>query len=121
MAEGSKRRRLPVEELLALDRWALGKSQQLQVEILAAYETFNFHLIYQKLHQFCVVEMGSLYLDILKDRLYTMQPNSRGRRSAQAVMFHILEALVRWLAPILSFTAEEMWKEIPGQRPASVR
>lgn len=111
---------LPVNEMLALDQWALGKAQQLQVEILEAYEKFNFHVIYQKLHQFCVVEMGSLYLDILKDRLYTMQPNSRGRRSAQTVMYYILEALVRWLAPILSFTADEMWKEMPGKRAASV-
>ena len=81
---------------------------------------FEFHLIYQKLHQFCVVEMGSFYLDILKDRMYTMRADSRGRRSAQTAMYHILEALVRWLAPILSFTAEEIWSHMPAGRGESV-
>jgi len=111
---------LPASDMLALDRWAVDKARRLQDEIVAAYEAFNFHHIYQKLHQFCVVEMGSFYLDILKDRLYTMPTKSRGRRSAQTAAFHLLEALVRWLAPILSFTAEEIWRYMPGQRPESV-
>jgi isoleucyl-tRNA synthetase len=111
---------LPLDELLELDRWAVSKTVDLQGEIQRAYEDFQFHQIYQKLHQFCVVEMGSFYLDILKDRLYTMPANSQGRRSAQTAMFYILEALVRWLAPILSFTAEEIWRYMPGKRGESV-
>ncbi len=111
---------LPTAELLALDRWALEKTRQLQADVIAAYDSYNFHLIYQKVHQFCVVELGGFYLDVLKDRMYTMQRTSRGRRSAQTVMFHMLEALVRWLAPILSFTAEEIWSYMPGRRGESV-
>jgi isoleucyl-tRNA synthetase len=111
---------LPVKDLLALDQWALARAHELQKEILEAYEQFQFHMIYQKLHQFCVVDMGGFYLDILKDRMYTMPANSRGRRSGQTAMFHILQALVRWLAPVLSFTAEEIWRYMPGKRGESV-
>jgi isoleucyl-tRNA synthetase len=111
---------LPVQDLLALDQWALARAHELQKEILEAYEQFQFHVIYQKLHQFCVVDMGGFYLDILKDRMYTMPANSRGRRSGQTAMFHILQALVRWLAPVLSFTAEEIWRYMPGKRGESV-
>lgn len=111
---------LPVKDMLALDRWALQRAHDLQKEILEAYEQFQFHLIYQKLHQFCVVDMGGYYLDILKDRMYTMPVASRGRRSAQTTMFHILQSLVRWLAPVLSFTAEEIWRHLPGPQKESV-
>ncbi len=111
---------LPVSDMLALDQWALQRAHDLQKEVLQAYEEFQFHLIYQKLHQFCVVDMGGFYLDVLKDRMYTMPTNSRGRRSAQTAMFHILEALARWLAPVLSFTAEEIWRHMPGPRSESV-
>jgi isoleucyl-tRNA synthetase len=111
---------LAADEMLALDRWAVEEAQRLQQEMIAAYDSYNFHLIYQELHQFCVVELGSFYLDILKDRMYTMPRTSRGRRSAQTAMYHILEALVRWLAPILSFTAEEIWSHMPGPRRPSV-
>ena len=111
---------LPGDEMLALDRWAVRQAQQLQDEVLAAYESFAFHLIYQKVHQFCVVELGSFYLDILKDRMYTMPAASRGRRSAQSAMLHITESLVRLLAPILSFTAEEIWSYLPGKHEPSV-
>ena len=111
---------LPGDEMLALDRWAVQQAQRLQSEVLAAYESFAFHLIYQKAHQFCVVELGSFYLDILKDRMYTMPAASRGRRSAQSAMLHITESLVRLLAPILSFTAEEIWSHLPGKREPSV-
>jgi isoleucyl-tRNA synthetase len=107
-------------EMLALDRWALTQAYELQEKIKQSYNDFQFHQIYQRLHQFCVVEMGSFYLDILKDRLYTMPLASRGRRSAQTAMYHILEALVRWFAPILSFTAEEIWRFMPGERGESV-
>ncbi len=111
---------LPAKDMLALDQWALQRTQDLQKEVLEAYEQFQFHLIYQKLHQFCVVDMGGFYLDILKDRMYTMPTTSRGRRSAQTAMLHIAESLVRWLAPILSFTAEEIWRHMPGKRNESV-
>ncbi|MDJ0958508.1 MAG: isoleucine--tRNA ligase [Arenicellales bacterium] len=107
-------------ELLALDRWALERAMVLQREIEQAYHDYSFHLIYQKLHQFCVVDMGGFYLDVLKDRLYTMPRYSVGRRSAQTAMYHILHALVRWLAPILSFTAEEIWQQTPDHEQESV-
>ncbi len=107
-------------EMLALDRWALNRVRRLQQEIIAAYDGFNFHLIYQRLHQFCVVDLGSFYLDVLKDRVYTLRTGSRARRSAQTAMYHILEALVRLMAPILSFTAEEIWLHMPGKRGESV-
>ncbi|MFQ5936853.1 MAG: class I tRNA ligase family protein, partial [Acidiferrobacterales bacterium] len=111
---------LAPDQLLALDRWALATTRRLQDDIVRQYDTYSFHQIYQKVHQFCVLEMGSFYLDVLKDRMYTMQTESRGRRSAQTAMFHILEALVRWLGPILSFTAEEIWQHMPGKRDESV-
>jgi len=106
--------------MLSLDRFATHKAKQLQDEILKAYESYQFHLIYQKIHHFCAVELGSFYLDIIKDRQYTTQGDSLARRSAQTAMFHILEALVRWFAPILSFTAEEIWQYMPGKRNESV-
>jgi isoleucyl-tRNA synthetase len=111
---------LPAGELLALDRWAVEEAKRLQEEIIAAYDSFNFHYVYQKLHRFCVDELSSFYLDVLKDRMYTMRRDSRGRRSAQTAMFHILHALVRWMAPVLSFTAEEIWSYLPGKKSESV-
>ncbi|GAB4361669.1 MAG: isoleucine--tRNA ligase [Gammaproteobacteria bacterium] len=111
---------LPPEELLALDRWAVERARQLQGEVMRAYEEFDFHHIYQKVHNFCSVDMGSFYLDIIKDRQYTTRADSRARRSAQTALYHIAEALVRWLAPILSFTAEEIWQYLPGERGESV-
>jgi isoleucyl-tRNA synthetase len=111
---------LPTERLLAIDQWALYQAAQLQDAVVQAYGAYNFHVIYQKVHQFCAVELGGFYLDVLKDRVYTMPRDSRGRRSAQTAMYHLLEALVRWLAPILSFTAEEIWSNMPGRRGDSV-
>jgi len=111
---------LETEQLLALDRWALERTISLQQELKEAYEHYQFHTIYQKLHHFCNVDLGSFYLDITKDRQYTMQENSLGRRSAQTAMYYIIEAMVRWLSPILSFTAEEIWKHLPGDRGESV-
>jgi isoleucyl-tRNA synthetase len=108
---------VPVAELVAIDAWALGRTAALQAEIQAAYQTYQFHQIYQQLHQFCVVDLGGFWLDIIKDRLYTTPASSLARRSAQTVMYHLLEAMVRWLAPITSFTAEEIWKFLPA--PAS--
>ncbi len=111
---------LPPGELVALDRWALSRTQALHQEIAQAYRDYSFHLIYQKVHNFCVVDLGGLYLDILKDRLYTLPAANRARRSAQSAMWHIAESMVRWLAPILSFTAEEMWTHLRGARAESV-
>jgi isoleucyl-tRNA synthetase len=111
---------VPEIELVALDRWAIARTRALQEKISAAYRDYAYHLIYQKVHNFCVVDLGGLYLDILKDRLYTFPARSRARRSAQTAMWHIAEAVVRWLAPILSFTAEEIWRHLRGPRPESV-
>jgi len=111
---------VPANDLLALDRWIIDEAQRLQREVIVAYDAFSFHVVYQKLHQFCVDELSSFYLDVLKDRMYTMPRDSRGRRSAQTAMYHILQALVRWMAPILSFTAEEVWQHMPGKRAESV-
>ena len=105
---------VPGDKLVELDRWAIKRCQQLQEEILTAYESYHFHVIYQKIHNFCAVDMGSFYLDIIKDRQYTTPVNSNARRSCQTAMYHIVQALTRWLAPILSFTAEEIWQSIPG-------
>lgn len=120
LSELDDTRLLSVKDMLSLDQWALQRAHDLQSEILEAYENFQFHQIYQKVHHFCIVDMGGFYLDILKDRMYTMPANSRGRRSAQTAMYHILEALVRWLAPVLSFTAEEIWHHMPERKTASV-
>lgn len=107
-------------EMLMLDRYALHKVAETQVDILRAYETYQFHQVIQKLHHFCVTDMGGFYLDIIKDRQYTMAKDSRGRRSAQTALYHIVHAFVRWMAPILSFTAEEVWQFIPGKTEPSV-
>jgi isoleucyl-tRNA synthetase len=107
-------------DMLHLDRWIVGRTARLQEDIIKAYDNYQFHLIYQKLHNFCVVELGSFYLDIIKDRQYTTQADSIARRSAQTALHHIIEAMVRWIAPILSFTADEMWPLIPGRRESSV-
>jgi isoleucyl-tRNA synthetase len=111
---------LPVEQLVELDRWAIARTAELHGEITAAYEHYQLHLIYQKVHNFCVVDLGGLYLDVIKDRLYTTPAGSLARRSAQTALWHIAEAMVRWLAPVLSFTAEETWAHLPGTRPESV-
>ncbi len=111
---------VPVDQMVALDRWALQRAGALQAEVVEAYRAYQFHQIYQSVHNFCIVDLGSFYLDVLKDRLYTTPKGSIARRSAQTAMYHIAEAMVRWLAPILSFTAEEIWKFLPGERAASV-
>ena len=111
---------VPVASLVAVDRWALNRTAELQKEIVSAYGTYEFHRVYQQLHNFCVVDLGSFYLDVIKDRLYTTPARGLPRRSAQTALWHIAEAMVRWLAPILSFTAEEIWRFLPGERPGSV-
>ena len=111
---------VPAEQLLPLDRWAVDRAWQLQQEVINAYETYQFHLVYQKVHHFCSVDMGSFYLDVTKDRQYTSKADSLARRSAQTAMYHIAAALTRWLAPILSFTSDEIWRFLPGEKPESV-
>jgi isoleucyl-tRNA synthetase len=107
-------------KMIELDRWAVDRALQLQQEIIKAYRGYQFHQIFQSVHNFCVNEMGGFYLDIVKDRQYTTPADSLARRSCQTAMYHISEAMVRWLAPILSFTADEIWQHIPGERGESV-
>ena len=107
-------------DMLPLDRWAVARAAELQEEVKAAYANYQFLQVYQKVHNFCAFEMGAFYLDILKDRLYTTGRDSTLRRSAQTAMYHVLEELVRWIAPVLSFTAEEIWQLVPGERAESV-
>ena len=104
------------EEMVVLDRWAVGCAKAAQEDILKAYEAYDFHEVVQRLMRFCSVEMGSFYLDIIKDRQYTAKADSVARRSCQTALYHIAEALVRWMAPILSFTADEVWGYLPGER-----
>jgi isoleucyl-tRNA synthetase len=108
------------DKMLPLDRWIVGRTQELQQEIIEAYEEYEFRFIYQKVHNFCSEDLGAFYLDIIKDRQYTTQADSLIRRSAQTALFHIAEAFTRWIAPILSFTAEELWSFLPGEREQSV-
>jgi isoleucyl-tRNA synthetase len=105
---------LPLEELIALDRWVLDKARALQVELLAAYDVYEFHRIVQEVHNFCVVELGAFYLDVVKDRQYTTPKGGVPRRSCQTALWHVAQAMTRWIAPILSFTAEEVWRHLPG-------
>jgi isoleucyl-tRNA synthetase len=111
---------LSPEQMLMLDRWIVERTGKLQEEVLRAYQNYEFHHIYQKVHNFCSVDLGGIYLDIIKDRQYTTQRDSAARRSAQTALYLIAEALVRWLAPVLSFTAEEIWRNLPGEREESV-
>ena len=107
---------LSTENLLALDRWVIYEAKVLQEEIIQAYESYQFHHIYHRLHNFCSLELGGFYLDIIKDRQYTTAANSKARRSAQTAMYHIIQALSRWIAPILSHTADEIWEHIPCEK-----
>ena len=109
------------EEMEELDRWALHRLQETTRRLLRAYDDYEFHAVYHGLHNFCVLDLSSFYLDILKDRLYVSPPGSRLRRSAQTALCEILETLVRLMAPILSFTADEIWQYMPaGKRAPSV-
>ncbi|MES2353090.1 MAG: isoleucine--tRNA ligase [Pseudomonadota bacterium] len=111
---------VPVEQWLEIDRYALALTNKLQDEIAADYARFEFHLVTQKLQTFCSEDLGGFYLDILKDRLYTSGANSAARRSAQNALYHITHTLVRLMAPILSFTAEEVWSTLTGDTEDSV-
>lgn len=100
------------QELLEIDRWALMRLEQVREKVTAAYEGYEFHLIYHTVHNFCTVDLSSIYLDILKDRVYTATPDSVDRRAAQTVMYEILNTLVRIISPVLTFTSEEVWQHI---------
>lgn len=108
------------EEMVALDYWIVRHCQKLQAEVIKHYGDYNFLNVYQKVHNFCVVELGSFYLDVVKDRQYTCKADGLARRSTQTAMFHIVEMLSRMIAPVLSFTADEIWQHIPGAREESV-
>jgi len=97
-------------EMLEIDRYALARAAQFQAEVLAHYRVYEFHPVVAKLQVYCSEDLGAFYLDVLKDRLYTTAPKSHARRSAQTALWHLTHAMLRWMAPFLSFTAEEAWK-----------
>ncbi len=104
------------EDMVALDRWIVARTEKLQQELIEAYSNYDMLVVSQKLMHFCSIELGSFYLDIIKDRQYTAKGDSNARRSCQTALYHIIEALVRWMAPITSFTAQEIWEALPGER-----
>ncbi len=108
------------EQMLSLDAWILRAAAELHDALVEAYDAYAFHRVYQMLHNFCVNELGGFYLDVVKDRQYTCQPRSLARRSAQTALWQVAEATARWIAPVLSFTAEEVWRYLPGERAESV-
>ncbi|MCP1363914.1 isoleucine--tRNA ligase, partial [Halomonas sp. BBD48] len=108
------------EDMLALDQWVVDRAAQLQARIETAYSDYRFLDVYQQVHTFCARELGGFYLDVIKDRQYTTQADSLARRSCQTALYRVVEALARWVAPILSFTAEEIYEHIPGERKPSV-
>jgi len=116
------RDRVPEAVLLPLDRYMLARTRDLAEKILGWYEAFEFHRVYQAVNEFAIVDLSAFYLDVLKDRMYTFAPTSQARRSAQTVLWQITEALVRLVAPILTFTADEIWEHLPAVegRPISV-
>ncbi len=111
---------VPVEEMLSLDYWIVQKCLKLQEEVLCHYHDYNFLNVYQKIHNFCVIELGGFYLDVIKDRQYTCKTDSLARRSTQSAMIYLVETLSKLIAPVLSFTADEIWQNIPGSRSESV-
>jgi isoleucyl-tRNA synthetase len=108
------------KDLLEIDRWALSRLEELVDRVQKSYDAYEFHVLYHAVHNFCAVDMSAFYLDVLKDRLYTSPTKGVQRRSAQTAMYRILDALTRMMAPVLSFTAEEIWGFMPGEREASV-
>ncbi|WP_105190146.1 isoleucine--tRNA ligase [Pseudoalteromonas sp. T1lg48] len=105
-----------VADMVELDRWIVSRAAQLQEEIVKAYDEYQLLVVTQKLMNFCTGELGSFYLDVIKDRQYTAKTDSHARRSCQSALYHIAEAMTRWMAPILSFTAQEIWQVLPGER-----
>jgi isoleucyl-tRNA synthetase len=114
---------VPLDQMLEIDRYALSRAAQLQADILAHFEVYEFHPVVAKLQIYCSEDLGAFYLDVLKDRLYTTAPKSLARRSAQTALWHITQAMLRWMAPFLSFTAEEAWAVLgqAGKTPAATR
>lgn len=109
------------DDMIVLDRWAVSMAKDVQEEIIQAYENYDFHKVVQRIMQFCSIEMGSFYLDIIKDRQYTAKSDSVARHSCQTALYHIAQAMVRWIAPILSFTADEIWQYLPmSEKPEFV-
>jgi isoleucyl-tRNA synthetase len=113
----AKTQSVPVAQMLEIDRWAVSRTAQLQAEVLAHFEANEFHPVVSKLQVFCSEDLGAFYLDVLKDRLYTTAPGSFARRSAQTALWQITHAMLRWMAPFLSFTAEEAWQVFDGGHP----
>jgi isoleucyl-tRNA synthetase len=111
---------VPVEEMEEIDRWALAELNRVTKEVLAAYEAFEFHNVYRALYNFATVTLSARYFDIIKDRLYTFAPRNKARRSAQTVLLQIGDALARMLAPILVFTADEIWENLPNRTEPSI-
>jgi isoleucyl-tRNA synthetase len=103
------------EDMLALDRWLVAQTAELQQDLVQVYDQYQFHVGVQKIHNFCSETLGGFYLDVIKDRQYTTQADSLARRSCQTALFHVAEAMTRWITPILSFTAEEVWENLPGE------
>lgn len=114
------RHTVPEENLTGLDRWILWRFGQLEQEVQAAYEAYEFHVVYQRLSQFAAVELSAVYHDLVKDRLYTDTPGSLRRRSTQAALHRLVTGLCQLLAPVLAFTADEVWEFIPGNEGGSV-
>jgi isoleucyl-tRNA synthetase len=114
---------VPLADMLEIDRYALSRTAQLQTDILAHFADYEFHPVVSKLQIFCSEDLGAFYLDVLKDRLYTTAPHSAARRSAQTALWHITQAMLHWMAPFLSFTAEEAWATLgaEGKTPAATR
>jgi isoleucyl-tRNA synthetase len=111
-----KKDTVAMDDMVELDRWIVGRAADLQKQLLEAYDSYQFHSVVQKLMHFCSIELGSFYLDIIKDRQYTAKSDGLARRSCQTALHHIAEALVRWMAPVCSFTAQEIWGLLPGER-----
>ena len=111
---------VPVEEMEEIDRWALAELNRVTKEVLAAYDAFEFHNVYRALYNFATVTLSARYFDIIKDRLYTFAPRNKARRSAQTVLLQIGDALARMLAPILVFTADEIWENLPNRTEPSI-
>jgi isoleucyl-tRNA synthetase len=108
------------DDMIALDRWMVDRALELQQELDQDYQNYAFLRVYQKVYNFCEATLGGFYLDIIKDRQYTTQSDSLARRSCQTALYQVAEALVRWIAPILSFTADEIWQHLPGKRSETV-
>jgi len=112
---------LPYHELEEIDRWALGRLQQLKDKVSTAYENYEYHQVFHSVHHFCVVDLSNFYLDVIKDRLYCSYHEDSSRRASQTAIYFILKELALVLSPVLSFTTEEVWQKLPGQQEESIQ